>query len=219
MEITKLSSQIKNPDRINVFLNNKYEFSLDITQIVDLGIKVGNNYNEEEIASLRREGEFSKYYMKAMVYSLTRPRSVREINDYLYRQTRTKTYLVKGERRERIGMAPELTQRIINKLIEKKYLDDEIFARYWVENRNIKKGVSERVLRQELIKKGVPLETTESVIGSSSRSDEEELRKVILKRHHRYSDNEKFTRYLIGKGYRYDQVKEALSELSEEDVS
>lgn len=219
MEITKLSSQIKNPDRINVFLNNKYEFSLDITQIVDLGIKVGNNYNEEEIASLRREGEFSKYYMKAMVYSLTRPRSVREINDYLYRQTRTKTYLVKGERRERIGMAPELTQRIINKLIEKKYLDDEIFARYWVENRNIKKGVSERVLRQELIKKGVPLETTESVIGSSSRSDEEELRKVILKRHHRYSDNEKFIRYLIGKGYRYDQVKEALSELSEEDVS
>lgn len=219
MEITKLSSQIKNPDRINVFLNNKYEFSLDITQIVDLGIKVGNNYNEEEIASLRREGEFSKYYMKAMVYSLTRPRSVREINDYLYRQTRTKTYLVKGERRERIGMAPELTQRIIKKLIEKKYLDDEIFARYWVENRNIKKGVSERVLRQELIKKGVPLETTESVIGSSSRSDEEELRKVILKRHHRYSDNEKFIRYLIGKGYRYDQVKEALSELSEEDVS
>ena len=219
MEITKLSSQIKNPDRINVFLNNKYEFSLDITQIIELGVKVGNSYNEEEVSSLRREGEFSKYYMKAMVYSLTRPRSVREINDYLYRQTRPKTYLVKGERRERIGMAPELTQRITNKLIEKKYINDEKFAHYWVENRNIKKGVSERVLRQELFKKGISLEIIESAINGSSRNDDEELKKVILKRHHRYSDHEKFIRYLISKGYRCDQVKEVLSELSDDDVS
>ena len=57
------------------------------------------------------------------------------------------------------------------------------------------------------------------VLVIEDKENEEELRKVILKRHHRYSDNEKFTRYLIGKGYRYDQVKEALSELSEEDVS
>ena len=42
MEVTKLSSQIKNPDRINIFLNNKYEFSLDISQVIDLAVKPGN---------------------------------------------------------------------------------------------------------------------------------------------------------------------------------
>ena len=219
MEVTKLSSQIKNRDRINIFLNNKYEFSLDISQVIDLAVKPGNIYSEEEIVALRREGEFSKYYTKAMVYSLARPRSTREISDYLYRQTRTKTYLVKGERRERIGMAPELSQRIINKLIEKKYLNDENFARYWVENRNLKKGISERTLKQELLKKGVSQEIVNTVIGNSERNDEEELKKVIAKRRHRYESDDKFIKYLMSKGYQYYQIQEVLSADNDPEVS
>ena len=219
MEVTKLSSQIKNPDRINIFLNNKYEFSLDISQVIDLAVKSGNIYSDEEVVVLRREGEFSKYYTKAMVYSLARPRSTREISDYLYRQTRTKTYLVKGERRERIGMAPELSQRIINKLIEKKYLNDENFARYWVENRNLKKGISERTLKQELLKKGVSQEIVNTVIENSERNDEEELKKVIAKRRHRYESDDKFIKYLMSKGYQYYQIQEVLSADNDPEVS
>ena len=219
MEVTKLSSQIKNPDRINIFLNNKYEFSLDISQVIDLAVKPGNIYSDEEVVVLRREGEFSKYYTKAMVYSLARPRSTREISDYLYRQTRTKTYLVKGERRERIGMAPELSQRIINKLIEKKYLNDENFARYWVENRNLKKGISERTLKQELLKKGVSQEIVNTVIENSERNDEEELKKVIAKRRHRYENDDKFIKYLMSKGYQYYQIQEVLSADNDPEVS
>ena len=219
MEVTKLSSQIKNPDRINIFLNNKYEFSLDISQVIDLAVKPGNIYSDEEVVVLRREGEFSKYYTKAMVYSLARPRSTREISDYLYRQTRTKTYLVKGERRERIGMAPELSQRIINKLIEKKYLNDENFARYWVENRNLKKGISERTLKQELLKKGVSQEIVNTVIENSERNDEEELKKVIAKRRHRYENDDKFIKYLVSKGYQYYQIQEVLSADNDPEVS
>ena len=219
MEVTKLSSQIKNPDRINIFLNNKYEFSLDISQVIDLAVKPGNIYSDEEVVVLRREGEFSKYYTKAMVYSLARPRSTREISDYLYRQTRTKTYLVKGERRERIGMAPELSQRIINKLIEKKYLNDENFARYWVENRNLKKGISERTLKQELLKKGVSQKIVNTVIENSERNDEEELKKVIAKRRHRYESDDKFIKYLMSKGYQYYQIQEVLSADNDPEVS
>ena len=219
MEVTKLSSQIKNPDRINIFLNNKYEFSLDISQVIDLAVKPGNIYSDEEVVVLRREGEFSKYYTKAMVYSLARPRSTREISDYLYRQTRTKTYLVKGERRERIGMAPELSQRIVNKLIEKKYLNDENFARYWVENRNLKKGISERTLKQELLKKGVSQEIVNTVIENSERNDEEELKKVIVKRRHRYENDDKFIKYLVSKGYQYYQIQEVLSADNDPEVS
>ena len=219
MEVTKLSSQIKNPDRINIFLNNKYEFSLDISQVIDLAVKPGNIYSDEEVVVLRREGEFSKYYTKAMVYSLARPRSTREISDYLYRQTRTKTYLVKGELRERIGMAPELSQRIINKLIEKKYLNDENFARYWVENRNLKKGISERTLKQELLKKGISQEIVNTVIENSERNDEEELKKVIAKRRHRYESDDKFIKYLMSKGYQYYQIQEVLSADNDPEVS
>ena len=214
MEITKLTVQVKNPDRINVFLDNKYAFSLDITQIIDLAVKIGNKYDDEQILQLKREGEFSKYYNKALAYSLTRPRSIGEINDYLYKQTRTKTYLVKGECKEKAGMSANLSQRIIDRLIEKGYLDNERFAKYWVENRNLKKGISERVLRQELAKKGINNETIQRTISESNRSDKYELKKVIAKRRHRYTDDKKFIKYLMSKGYQYSMIQETLSELA-----
>lgn len=219
MEITKLSSQVKNPDRINVFLNNKYTFSLDISQIVSLKVKVGNVYNDDELESLKREGEFSKYYSRTLVYALTRPRSQREVRDYLYRQTRTKTYMVKGELRERLGMSPTLSDRIVERLVEKGYLDDRRFAQYWIENRNLKKGISEKTLRYELFNKGVSGAIVESEMGNSTRDDKEELMKVVMKRQRLYSDRYKFIKYLITKGYRYDLIQEVLSELSEDEVS
>lgn len=219
MEITKLSSQVKNPDRINVFLNNKYTFSLDISQIVSLKVKVGNIYDDTELESLKREGEFSKYYSKTLVYVLTRPRSQREVRDYLYRQTRTKVYMVKGELKEKLGMSPTLSDRIIERLVEKEYLDDRRFAQYWIENRNIKKGISEKTLRHELFNKGVSSAIVEAEMDSSGRNDKEELMKVVIKRQRLYSDQNKFIKYLITKGYRYDLIQEVLSELREDGAS
>lgn len=212
MKVTKLSSQVKNPDRINVFIDDKYTFSLDISQITDLRVKVGQELNQEEVDQLKKEGEFSKYYLRALNYALIRPRSEREIRDYLYRQTRTRYYLVKGERRERIGMTPALTERIIDKLVEKGYLDDEVFARYWNENRNLKKGISQKVMRLELIKKGVSSHIIDSALEGSERNDREELKKVIIKTQKRYSDHNKFIKYLISKGYSYDLIQELLAE-------
>ena len=116
-------------------------------------------------------------------------------------------------------MAPELSQRIINKLIEKKYLNDENFARYWVENRNLKKGISERTLKQELLKKGVSQEIVNTVIENSERNDEEELKKVIAKRRHRYENDDKFIKYLVSKGYQYYQIQEVLSADNDPEVS
>ena len=219
MQLTKLSSQVKNPDRINVFLDNTYMFSLDISQIIELGVKVGNVYSNEEVEQLKREGEFSKYYMKALVYSLTRPHSIREVKDYLYRQTRTRVSIVKGEKRERKGMPPEISSRIINKLLEKGYLDDQKFTTYWVENRNVKKGISQRTLRQELIKKGVSAQIIDVAFDLSPRDEKMDLKKVIEKRQRHYSDNDKFIKYLINKGYPYSLIQEVLSELSEEVAS
>ena len=64
---------------------------------------------------------------------MTRPRSVKEMRDYLWRKTRpTKRRSPKtGEIIERPGVKPEIAERVLALLIEKKYLDDEKFARFW----------------------------------------------------------------------------------------
>jgi regulatory protein len=43
---------------------------------------------------------------------------------------------------------------VFERLVEKGYVDDEKFARFWVENRNQTKGASRRKLEAELRAKG-----------------------------------------------------------------
>ena len=213
MKITNLSSQIRNPDRVNVSIDGKYRFSLDISQITELGVKVGRETSEEELAILETESLFGKLYSLALNYSFSRPHSVRELRDYLYRKTLTTKFRTKkGEVRERDGYSPALTTRVLEKLQHKGYVDDEKFARWWVENRNQTKGTSLRKLSAELRAKGVNGEIIDEVVASSERNDGNELAKIIAKQRAKYPDEQKLSAYLARQGFRYDDIKSALQE-------
>lgn len=208
MKITSISIQKKDKNRINVMVDGKYRFSLDVFQLVDLGIKVGADYTDEQLTNLEQESQFGKVYGRALEYSLMRPHSAREVRDYLYRKTRptrTKT----GEVRP--GIPTEVTTRVFDRLVEKGYVDDEKFARYWVDNRSLRKGASKRKLSSELSSKGVEQSIIERLLSESERTDENELQKIIEKKRSKYPDNQKFMMYLAHQGFSYDDIKAALS--------
>lgn len=213
MKITALKMQVRDKDRVNVFVDGKYSFSLDITQVAELGIKSGNEYTEEELAELENESQFGKLYTRSLEYALIRPRSQREMRDYLFRKTRD-TPTKMGTMKK--GISVELTNRVFDRLLEKGYLNDEKFTRFWVENRNLRKGTSLRKLRSELMAKGVDKATIDQVLESSERSDNDELLKVIAKKAVRYDDEQKLIAYLMRQGFRYDDIKSALSALEDE---
>ena len=213
MNITALSVQQKDTSRINVFVDGKYRFSLDIAQIGDLGVKVGREYTEAEMAHLEKEGQFGKLYSRALEYCFIRPRSAREVRDYLYRKTRA-TRTKTGDIKE--GYTVELTARVFARLAERGYIDDEKFTRYWVENRHVTKGVSRRKLEAELLAKGVDRPIIERCLGESPRNENEELKKIIHKKRHRYADEQKLIMYLARQGFSYDTIKGALAEIDSE---
>lgn len=213
MKITSISSQVKNPDRVSISVDGKYRFSLTLSQVVDLGVKVGNEYSEVELAELEGESQFGKLYARALEYSLMRPRSEREVRDYLYRKTRDTKYKSRsGEIKERAGVSEEITERIFNRLVERGYVSDEQFTRWWIENRNLTKGTSLRKLTSELQQKGVDRKIIEAHMNESARSDEDELKKVIAKKRARYKDPQKFMQYLARQGFSYDDIKAALAD-------
>ena len=193
-EITDIRQAVKNENRVNVFVNKKYSFSLDVTQLVDLKLKVGAKISEEELAEYKKLSEFGKLYQRTLEWVLVRPRSEKEAFDYLYKKIYEK----------------KLDNNYINKIIErlknKKYLDDEYFAEYYVENRFVKKGISTRRLKMELMKKGIKKEIIEKVLGDSVRNDEDEILKIIAKKRARY-DDEKLIQYLCRQGFSYELVR------------
>lgn len=192
-EVTDIRQGVRNENRANIFINGKFSFSLDITQLVDFKLKIGTEVSEEELAQLKQASEFGKLYQRALEKVLTRPHSEKEVRDYLYK----KVYEKKLDKK--------YIDEIITRLKEKKYVDDLVFAEYYVENRFVKKGISSRRLKMELLKKGVGKEIIEEVIGA--RNDEEEILKVIRKKRAKYSD-EKLISYLVRQGFSYQLSQE-----------
>lgn len=207
MRITAISAQRMDPNRVNIMVDGVYRFSLDITQVIDIGIKVGKEYTDEELVALENESQYGKLYGRALEYCLSRPHSAKEVRDYLYKKTRDRRNQKGGITK---GVSPELTTRVFDRLVERGYIDDEKFTRFWVENRNLRKGMSRRKLEAELRQKGVENKIIEVHLEESSRSDEDELAKIVNKKRVRYPDEQKFMQYLVRLGFSYDDVKQAL---------
>lgn len=217
MKITSISAQLKNPDRVNISVDGKYRFSLDIFQLTEHGVKVGAEFSDEALAGLENESTYGKLYTKALEYSMLRPHSAREMKDYLWRKTRATKYKSRtGEIKEREGVSQNIADRVFGRLLEKGYIDDKKFARWWVENRNLRKGTSRRKLESELRAKDIASGTIAAVLEETDRSDMSELEKIITKKRAKYSDNQKLMQYLARQGFSYDDIKMSL-EASEEE--
>lgn len=209
MKITAILPQTRNKDRVNISVDGKYRLSLDVYQLGDLGIRVGQEYSEKELKKLEDESKFGKVYARALEYCLIRPRSAREMRDYLYRKTLPTRM---KDNKQKAGVSSLITTRVFDRLVDKGYINDEKFADYWISNRHNSKGISRRKLVAELRLKGVDSDIITQLLSKSERSDESEIQKIILKKQSHYPDEQKFMAYLARQGFSYDDIKAALSQ-------
>ena len=103
-------------------------------------------------------------------------------------------------------------EQILGRLKGFGYINDEQFARSWVESRRLLKPMSKRRLRLELKQKHVADEIIGRVLEDDETSDRETLRLLVGKKRKqsRYQDDMKLMQYLVRQGYGYDDVKAAM---------
>ena len=148
-------------------------------------------------------------YDAAVRYLGSRPRSVSEIKRHL----RTKRF-------------DEVAQdTAIERLRSQKYIDDEAFARYWVEQRLRFRPKGDRALVSELMQKGVARETIDLVIGEADPNAELERARASIRRPMaRWLDLEererkrKIQQYLAARGFGYDVIEEVIARPEAEDA-
>lgn len=198
MKITAIKVTVKTPGRCAIFVDGKYSFSLNETQLLGSGIYVGKELTASDLATLKDESKFGKAYARALDYIVRRPRSEKELRDYAWRKQ----------------WEPELIERVIVRLKIKNHLDDQAFSRFWVQNRITGKSTSQRKLRLELSQKGVAKDVIDKVLLEIPESLESDaLCRLITKKRKlpRYQDDQKLIEYLVRQGFRYDDAKVALN--------
>lgn len=218
--VTDIKEAVRDRDRLNVYIDRKFFCSLALSQVVDLKLKIGKQLNDEDLKSLRRASEFGKLYQRALEYALLRPHSQKEMRDYLKKKTLSKVVRVKNQKtgeyqtKQKEGFDVSLVEPVLARLVERGYVDDERFAKLWIENRSIRKGISQKKLRLELQSKGISQDIIDACLSEGARNERKELEKVIAKKAKKYPDEQKLIQYLLCQGFNYSDVLEVLSTVS-----
>jgi regulatory protein len=154
-KITAIEAQKRNPNRVNVYLDEQFAFGL--ARIVAAWLQVGQMLSEEKIAALQEADAREVALQKALHFLSYRARSLDEVRKNL-------------EKHEIPGTVIEST---LERLQNAGLLNDHDFARTWVENRNTFRPRGRRALRMELRQKGLPESVIEDTLEQTT--DEEAL--------------------------------------------
>ncbi|GAB4538403.1 MAG: RecX family transcriptional regulator [Anaerolineae bacterium] len=194
--ITGLKFQQRDKSRVSVYLDGEYAFALDAIEAARL--RKGQVLSDTEIASLRAQDERQRAYDRAVRFLSYRPRSRAEVERYL-----------RGK-----AIAEEVVVEVIARLERAGYLDDEAFARFWLENRERFKPRSQRALQYELRQKGVGDEIIARVL--SDADDETSAWHAIEGRFSKWADlpvdefRQKVVDYLYRRGFDYSTISVTL---------
>jgi regulatory protein len=72
------------------------------------------------------------------------------------------------------GTPEDVAARVLDRFAELRWVDDAAYAEGWVQSRHTSRGLSRRALEQELRRKGVGPETTETALAGLAPEAEEE---------------------------------------------
>ena len=169
---------------------------------MELGLAVGDEVSLEKIQALKEKSDYHKFLNFAYRYLSFRPRSEKEVDDYLKKK----------------GADEKIREKIISSLKEKSLLNDYDFALWWVEQRLSFRPKGKRALRQELRRKGVDKEIISSVL--EEKVNEVSLAKKILRRRASFwqklpssKRRRKETAYLLQRGFSWETINQVVSRL------
>ena len=201
--ITAIEPQQKNPQRVNIYLDGEFTFGL--AAMVAAWLSVGQEMGEEKIASLKMQDEREIMYQKALHFLSYRPRSSAEVRQNLSKR----------------GISETLIEETLNRLQNTGLVNDEAFARSWVENRNTFRPRGKPALRMELRRKGLSDEIVQSIL--DTQVNEADLALTTARKYARRLTGlewpefrQKLSGFLARRGFSYITLTPVVSEVWKE---
>jgi regulatory protein len=153
--ISAITAQKRNPNRVNIFIDGSYRFSL--SRIVAAWLKVGTVLNDVDIEQLQSKDEFEIAFQRAARYLQYRARTTYELNKKL----------------RDLGFSDEVIEDVLTRCRELQMLNDEEFAETYVHFRVQHRPRGKRLLIRELKAKGINDEIIHSAL--SDLTEESQL--------------------------------------------
>lgn len=190
--ITDIQIQKRNKSRANIYLDGEFAFALEMLTVMKLGLKIGKDVDVDTIKTAVFDSETSVAFGKAVDYLARAMKTTKQVRDYLTQK----------------GYSVDVTNCVIEKLQGYKYLDDQAYARMYVEQSKTHKG--ERRIKQELLNKGIShndVDDQVQVDADDQLTSATSLAQKYLKNKDRdVKTMQKLQRFLLYRGFDFDVV-------------
>ena len=182
------------------------------------GIKSGSEVTPQQLEELLAESARRKMMNKALDLLSMRDYSRRELSDKLV----TKAWEKKEQKDMDLGSLKQQASDICDRLEELGLLNEERFARSYVDELLRRKHLSKSGLKTALIQKGVQRDIIETVLEEVDIDPVEQVRELLATKfkNRDFSDEKQKTRTvnaLLRLGYRYNEIHAAMGEWLEDE--
>lgn len=202
--ITKIEVGKRNKERVNIYIDEEYAFSISAELIYKENIKVKDKIDVDSLKKLADEDNYIKCKNAAL-------------------KTIERTYKSEKELAQKLalkGYDDHIINRTINFMKEYNLLNDNNYATMYVKDKS--RNIGKKKIKYSLLQKGIDEEIIESEL---EKINNDEVKAIVyemaLKKYKVFSkrenDNYKLTqklyRFLMGKGYDYDLIKDVVKSI------
>jgi regulatory protein len=207
--ITSLESQVNNPDRVSVFLDDEFAFGVHEDIVVKHGLTVGTTLAPEDVRDIEADEQYVEAKQKALDYLAHKPRTETEVRRKL-KQRDVPAFVIDD---------------VIARLYELEYLDDEAYAHDYARNRFSSKKYGPVRIRRELEERGIDRHLADEAVDTlfaeenataAAWSHAEKRWPRLAGEDDPRRRRQKMYRYLRRRGFTSDTIRPILDELERE---
>lgn len=206
-QITAITPQRNDKTRFNISVDGKFIFAADAETVIKEKLKVGKDLTPKDTDRLKSKNETGLLLNRTFALISRRPHSKKEIEQFLHKKNATD--------REK--------EHILNKLEDLKYINDEEFIKWWIDQRQTFRPKGKIALRQELRQKGIDEKLIRRILDKeeekSINSESSLALSIAQKRLQRYQNlpsleiKQKLSRFLASRGFEWETIKDVIDSL------
>ncbi|HEX9026544.1 MAG TPA: recombination regulator RecX [Clostridium sp.] len=202
--ITKIEIQKKNKERVNLFLDGEYAFSLSAELVYKEGLNKNEEIDSEKLKILAEHESLIRCKNSALRIIEKSYKTEKEVRDKL---------ILKGYEENSINKSIEF-------LKEYNFINDNNYTKAFISDK-LKSQGSQKI-KYTLIQKGISKDKIEEELSNLNKENEKNIALNLAKKKldiikKKENDNFKISgklyRYLVSKGYGYDVTSEVIKEV------
>lgn len=203
--ITKIENQKKNKKRYSLFSGDTFIIGVSEETLLEFNIFSGQSLSEEAIEQIKQKENYVALRDQAWRFLARRMHSENELEIKLIRK----------------GYEKNDIKKIIHELRDKKYLNDEIFARQLISDEIDLKRNGPLLIKNKLLKKGIQMSLLTSLLDESYPEElqygncvyQAKKKLKILKNKDETSIKNRLGTFLTQKGFNWDIINRVISEM------